>query len=57
MEDFQYVSTLPLPEIVAGPGKVAELPRIVRRFGRRALIVVRQPGFTRGDDWARIGAG
>jgi alcohol dehydrogenase class IV len=54
MEGFDYVSTLRLPEIIAGPGKVAELPRIAGRFGRRALVVVRQPGFTRGDDWARI---
>ena len=56
MEGFEYDSTLRLPEIVAGPGKVAELPRIVRGFGRRAVIVVRQPGFTRSDDWARIAA-
>ncbi|MGD0863744.1 MAG: iron-containing alcohol dehydrogenase [Candidatus Limnocylindrales bacterium] len=57
MEGFEYASTLRLPEIVAGPGKVAELPRIVRGFGRRALVVVRAPGFTEGEDWARIGAG
>jgi len=56
MEGFEYDSTLRLPEIVAGPGKVAELPRLVRGFGRRAVIVVRQPGFTRSDDWARIAA-
>jgi alcohol dehydrogenase len=56
MEGFEYVSTLRLPEVVAGPGKVAELPRIIRRFGRRALVVVRGPGFTKGDDWVRIGA-
>ena len=55
MEGFEYASTLRLPEIVAGPGKVAELPEIIRRFGGRALMVVRQPGFTLGDDWARIG--
>lgn len=56
MEGFEYVSTLRLPEIVAGPGTVAELPSVVRRFGRRALVVVRRPGFTEGDDWARIEA-
>jgi alcohol dehydrogenase class IV len=56
MEGFEYVSTLRLPEIVAGPGKIAELPRIVRGFGRRALVVVRGPGFTETPDWARIGA-
>jgi alcohol dehydrogenase len=56
MEGFEYVSTLRLPEIVAGPGKVAELPGIVRGFGRRALVIVRRPGFIEGDDWARIEA-
>jgi alcohol dehydrogenase len=56
MEGFEYVSTLRLPEIVAGPERVAELPRIVRGFGRRALVIVRRPGFTQGDDWARIEA-
>lgn len=56
MDGFEYVSTLRLPEIVAGPGKVAELPGIVRGFGRRALVIVRRPGFTEGDDWARIEA-
>ncbi len=55
MEGFEYASTLRLPEIVAGPGKVAELPEIIGRFGGRALLVVRRPGFTLGDDWARIG--
>jgi alcohol dehydrogenase len=56
MEGFEFVSTLRLPEIVAGRGKVAELPYVVRRFGQRALVVVRRPGFTRGDDWVRIEA-
>jgi alcohol dehydrogenase len=56
VEGFEYVSTLRLPEIVAGPGKVAELPAVIGRFGRRALVVVRQPGFTTGPDWARIEA-
>jgi alcohol dehydrogenase len=56
MDGFEYVSTLRLPEIVAGPGTVAELPGIVRRFGRRALVIVRRPGFTEGDDWARMEA-
>lgn len=54
MEGFEYASALRLPEILSGPGKAAELPQVIRRFGSRALVVVRQPGFTRGDDWARI---
>jgi alcohol dehydrogenase len=56
MEGFEYVSTLRLPEIVAGPGEISELPGVVRRFGRRALVIVRRPGFTEGEDWARIEA-
>ena len=56
MEGFEYVSTLRLPEIVSGPGKVAELPEVILRFGRRVLLVVRQPGFTETEDWARIEA-
>ena len=56
MEGFEYVSTLRLPEIVSGPGKVAELPEVILRFGRRVLLVVRQPGFTETQDWARIEA-
>jgi alcohol dehydrogenase class IV len=56
MEGFEYDSTLRLPEIVSGPGKVAELPEVILRFGRRVLVVVRQPGFTETEDWARIEA-
>jgi alcohol dehydrogenase len=56
MEGFEYASTLRLPELLAGPGKVAELPAVVRRFGRRVLVVVREPGFTETADWARIEA-
>ena len=56
MEGFEYDSTLRLPEIVSGPGKVAELPELILRFGRRVLLVVRQPGFTETEDWARIEA-
>jgi alcohol dehydrogenase class IV len=56
-QDFQFVSTLRLPEILFGPGKIADLPAVVRRFGERALFVVRGPGFVEGDDWARMRAG
>ena len=56
MEGFEYHSTLRLPEIVAGSGKVAELPGVVRRFGRRALVVTRGHNLYAGEDWARIGA-
>jgi alcohol dehydrogenase class IV len=46
-----------LPRILFGPGRAAELPAIVRRYGARALVVVREPGFTEGADWARLAAG
>ena len=52
-----FVSTLRVPEILLGPGKVAELPSVVRRFGQRAAFVVRGPGLTESDDWVRIKAG
>jgi alcohol dehydrogenase len=57
MEGFEYVSTLRLPEIVSGSGKVAELPSVVRRFGSRALVIGRRTGLGEGDDWARLRAG
>ncbi len=46
-----------LPRILFGAGRSAELPQIVRDFGPRALVVTRQPGFTDGQDWARLSAG
>jgi alcohol dehydrogenase len=57
MEGFEYVSTLRLPEIVSGPGKMVELPSVVRRFGSRALVIGRRTGLGEGDDWARLRAG
>ncbi len=53
----EFVSTLRLPEILFGPGRSAELAVVVRRFGRRALVIVRAPGFTETADWARLSAG
>ena len=57
MEGFEYVSTLRLPEIVSGPGKMVELPSVVRRFGSRALVIGRRTGLGEGEDWARLRAG
>jgi alcohol dehydrogenase class IV len=54
---IQFVSTLRLPEILFGPGRSSELPAVVHRFGRRTLVVVREPGFTETSDWARLCAG
>jgi alcohol dehydrogenase len=43
-----------LPRIVFGAGRAGELGKAVREFGRRALVVVRGPGFTETMDWTRL---
>ena len=43
-----------LPRIVFGAGRAGELGKAVREFGRRALVVVRGPGFTDTMDWTRL---
>ena len=45
-----------LPRIVFGGGASAQLGGVVREFGRKALVVVRGPGFTESQDWARLRA-
>jgi alcohol dehydrogenase class IV len=55
-QEPRFESTQRLPEILLGPGRLAELAAVVGRFGRRALLVVR-PGLSGGEDWRRIEAG
>ena len=43
-----------LPRIVFGAGRAGELGKAVREFGRRALVIVREPGFTDTTDWTRL---
>ena len=43
-----------LPRIVFGAGRAGELGKAVREFGRRALVIVRGPGFTDTMDWTRL---
>ncbi len=43
-----------LPRIMFGPGTCGKLGSVAREFGRRALVVVRGPGFTQSGDWVRI---
>ena len=43
-----------LPRILFGGGTSGQLGSVVREFGRRALVVVRSPGFTESPDWARL---
>jgi alcohol dehydrogenase len=43
-----------LPRIIFGAGRAGELGTVVREFGRRALVVVRGPGFTDTMDWTRL---
>jgi alcohol dehydrogenase len=57
VDSIEFVSELRLPEILFGRGRSAELPAVVRRFGRRALVITRGPDFTGGDDWARLSGG
>jgi alcohol dehydrogenase len=57
VDTTNFVSSLRLPEILLGAGRSAELPAVLRRFGRRALFVVRSPGFVEGREWARLQAG
>jgi len=45
-----------LPRIVFGGGASAQLGGVVREFGRKALVVVRGPGFTESQDWERLRA-
>lgn len=43
-----------LPRILFGSGTTGQLGSVVREFGRRALVVVRGPGFTDSLDWTRL---
>ena len=45
-----------LPRILFGPGRVAELPGVVRAFGECALVVLRK-SWVSDPDWARLRAG
>jgi alcohol dehydrogenase class IV len=40
-----------LPRIVVGPGRVADVPEIVARLGRRVLLVTGSRSFTDGPSW------
>jgi alcohol dehydrogenase class IV len=54
--EMRFASTLRLPEIMFGRGRMAELPSVIRRFGTRAVFVVRGPGLTESDDWVAVKA-
>src|ERR1035437_9626257 len=43
-----------LPRILFGAGRSGELGKIVREFGRDALVVTRGPGFVATADWTRL---
>jgi alcohol dehydrogenase class IV len=43
-----------LPRVVFGAGRSGELGKIVREFGRKALVVTRGPAFTGSHDWTRL---
>ncbi|HEX7590952.1 MAG TPA: iron-containing alcohol dehydrogenase [Candidatus Limnocylindrales bacterium] len=43
-----------LPRILFGAGRSGELGKVVREFGRDALVVTRGPGFVATADWTRL---
>jgi alcohol dehydrogenase len=43
-----------LPRILFGSGRSGELGGVAREFGRKALVVVREPGFIDTADWAGL---
>jgi alcohol dehydrogenase class IV len=46
-----------LPQLVVGPGRLADLPGIVAGLGRRALLVTGARSFTAGPSWAPLTSG
>ena len=52
--DWSGFSIARLSRILFGSGRSGELPAVVGEFGRRALVVVREPGFIDSADWARL---
>ncbi|UCE89549.1 MAG: iron-containing alcohol dehydrogenase [Pseudomonadota bacterium] len=45
-----------LPRIVFGPGRIAELPDLLRPFGKRVLIVTGARSFRTTSRWTALGA-
>jgi alcohol dehydrogenase class IV len=43
-----------VPDIVFGPGKLADLPQLIRRYGRRVLLVTGSASFVRSESHARL---
>jgi alcohol dehydrogenase len=43
-----------LPRILFGGGTSGKLGSVAREFGRRALVIVRGPGFTDSLEWVRL---
>jgi alcohol dehydrogenase len=50
-------ATSRLPDIVFGPGRLAELPALCRRFGRRLLLVSGAHSLRASAHWPRLVAG
>lgn len=51
--DFSFV---PMPEVHFGPGKLGTLPQLIRRYGRRALLVTGSASFIRSEQHTRLKA-
>jgi alcohol dehydrogenase class IV len=43
-----------LPRILFGAGRSGELGKVVREFGRKALVIARGPSFVASQDWTRL---
>jgi len=43
-----------LPRVLFGGGRSGELGKVVREFGRKALVVTRGSGFLASHDWMRL---
>jgi len=50
-------SFTPVPEIRFGAGRLGELPELIRRYGRRPLIVLGGQSFARSRHWQTVADG
>lgn len=53
---FSEFSIAALPELVFGPGRLREVPALIRRYGHKALLVTGGRSFLDGPHWSRLQA-
>ena len=54
MNFFSPFAFARIPEIHFGPGRLADLPQLIRRYGNRALFVTGASSFARSERYARL---